>query len=76
MATAILSRKGRITVPADVRAALGARPGDRFEFLEIAKGRYELIGVTRPVTALKGLCAPACRKVSIEEMNPLTAKPR
>lgn len=34
-ATATVSSKGQITIPAQVRASLGLRPGDRIDFVEI-----------------------------------------
>lgn len=74
MSTATLTRKGQITVPATVRAALGVRVGDRVEFVEIAAGRYEFIAATRPVTALKGMFGQPRKTVSIKEMNAVIAK--
>lgn len=69
MATATLTSKGQITIPARVRDALGVNAGDRVEFIEVAPGRYEFIAATRPVTALKGMFGKSDKTVSIEEMN-------
>jgi AbrB family looped-hinge helix DNA binding protein len=74
MTTATLTSKGQITIPARVRTGLGVETGDRVEFVEVAKGRFELISATRPVTALKGMFATAARSVSIEEMNEAIAR--
>ena len=43
--------------------------GDRVEFVEIDPGRYEIIALTRSVTALKGMFAKTRKNVSIEAMN-------
>lgn len=69
MATATLTSKGQITIPADVRAALGVATGDRVAFVEIQPGRFELIAATQSVTALKGLIRKPKALVSIEDMN-------
>jgi antitoxin PrlF len=73
VATATISSKGQITIPAVVRSALGVDAGDRVEFVEIAPGRYEFIAATRSVTELKGMFGKAHKVVSIEEMNAAVA---
>jgi len=74
MATATLTSKGQITIPAAVREALGVHAGDRVEFVEIAPGRYEFIAATRPVTALKAMFGKSRESVSIEEMSAAIAR--
>jgi antitoxin PrlF len=74
MTTATLTSKGQITIPAEVREALGVDTGDRVEFVEIAPGRYEFIAATKSVTGLKGLFGKPRRTVSIEEMNEAIAR--
>jgi antitoxin PrlF len=69
MTTATVSSKGQITIPADVRLALRVDVGDRVEFFEMGPGRYEVVGATQPVTALKGMFGKARKVVSIAEMN-------
>ena len=69
MTTATLTSKGQITVPADVRIALGVTAGDRVEFIEIAPGRYEFIAATQSVTVLKGMFGKASAAVSIDDMQ-------
>jgi len=69
MATATLTSKGQITIPASVRDALHIGTGDRVEFVEVEPGRYEFIAATRPVTALKGMFGKPKKTVSIEDMN-------
>ena len=74
MATATLTSKGQITIPAEVREVLGVDTGDRVEFVEVAPGRYEFIAATRSVTALKGMFGKPKKTVSIDEMNAAIAR--
>jgi AbrB family looped-hinge helix DNA binding protein len=74
MTTATLTGKGQITIPAEVREALGVDAGDRVEFVEIAPGRYEFIAATKSVTALKGMFGKPRKSASIEEMNAVIAR--
>lgn len=70
MATATITSKGQITIPASVRAELGVDTGDRIDFIPIGKGRFELVPVARkPIQALKGLIKKPEQPVSIEDMN-------
>lgn len=74
MATATITSKGQITIPARVRKGLQVEPGDRVEFVEVEPGRYEIVAATCSVTALKGMFGKARKRVSIEEMNEAIAK--
>jgi len=74
MAAATVTSKGQITIPIEVRQALGLDPGDRVEFVEVEPGRFELMPATRSITALKGMFGKPRRMVSIEEMNAAIAK--
>ena len=74
MATATLTSKGQITVPVEVREALGVDAGDRVEFVEVAPGRYEFLAATRSATDLKGMFGKPRKSVSIEEMNAVIAR--
>jgi antitoxin PrlF len=74
MPAATLTTKGQITIPVEVRTALGIGAGDRLEFVEVAPGRYEVIAATRSITALKGLFGAAREAVSIDEMNAAIAR--
>ena len=69
MATATLTSKGQITIPAIVRAGLGVETGDRVEFIEVEPGRFELVAATQSVLALKGLIRQPASPVTIETMN-------
>ncbi len=41
-ATAKITSKGQVTIPAEVRRELGVQSGDRIDFVRNAAGRYEL----------------------------------
>ena len=74
MTTATLTSKGQITIPAEIRKALGVDSGDRVEFVAIAPGRYEFIAATKSVTELKGMFGKTRKRVSIEDMNAAIAR--
>jgi antitoxin PrlF len=69
MATATLTSKGQITIPKEVREALGVETGDRVEFVAQEKGVYHVVAATRDVRHLKGLIAKPAKPVSVEAMN-------
>lgn len=70
MATATVTSKGQITIPAQVRAELGVSAGDRVEFVDIGQGQFAIMAATRSVKELKGIFRGRRKKpVSIEEMN-------
>lgn len=74
MTTAILTSKGQITIPVDVRNDLKMVAGDRVEFVKIAPGRYEFVAATREVMELKGMFGKPKKIVSIEAMNAAIAR--
>jgi antitoxin PrlF len=74
MTAATITSKGQITIPSSVRAALGVEAGDRVEFVEVSKGRFEVIASTQSVTALKGLIPRRTTPVTIEAMNAAIAE--
>jgi len=75
MAAATVTSKGQITIPVQVRTALGVDVGDRIEFVEVGKGEFNIVAATRSVKELKGLFRGRRRKpVSIEEMHAAIAK--
>jgi antitoxin PrlF len=75
MAGATITSKGQVTIPVQVRSALGLDAGDRIEFVEVAEGQFAIVAATRSVRELKGLFQDRRRKpVSIEEMNAAIAR--
>ena len=69
MATATLTSKGQITIPAPVRISLGLKMGSRIEFVETQDGQYLMIAANKPVQALKGLLLKPDAPITIEQMN-------
>jgi len=47
LAAATVTSKGQITIPAQVRTALGVDAGDRIEFVEVEKGQFAIVAATR-----------------------------
>jgi antitoxin PrlF len=74
MPTATVTSKGQITIPKEVREALGVAAGDRVEFVAQEKGVYKVVAATRDVRHLKGLVAKPSKPVSVEAMNRAVAK--
>jgi len=75
MAAATLTSKGQITIPVQVRDALGVNAGDRIEFVEVGKGEFNIVAATRSVRELSGMLYRKGRKsVSIAEMNDAIAR--
>ena len=69
MLRATLNSKGQITLPKDVRRALGVGAGDRIAFIETSKGVFEVMVASTAVRELKGLIDAPRRRVSVEDMR-------
>ena len=69
MSIATLTCKGQITIPKEVRDALGVGTGDRVEFVAEEKGVYRVVAATRDVRHLKGLIEKPSKPVSVGDMN-------
>jgi AbrB family looped-hinge helix DNA binding protein len=69
MATATVTSKGQITIPAQVRASLGIDTGDRIEFVALDNGKFAIMAATHSVTDLKGLIRKPAKTVTIDDMN-------
>ena len=68
MATATITSKGQITVPASVRSDLQIRTGDKIQFVKVGEGRYEILPAADDVKKLKGIVKTK-KPVSIEQMS-------
>ena len=69
MPTATLTSKGQITIPAQVRSALGLDTGDKIDFVEIEDGQYAIKARTASIRDLEG-CIPKLDYVpTIEQIN-------
>lgn len=71
MSEARLTSKGQITIPADIRKALGLNTGERVVFTRLDDGTTVMRNKTRSIVGLKGLLKPGRgkRKVSLGETN-------
>jgi AbrB family looped-hinge helix DNA binding protein len=69
MPTATLTSKGQVTIPIQVRTALGLGAGDKIDFFEIEKGQYAIKPRTGSIRDLEGCIPKLDHVVTIEEMN-------
>lgn len=73
MPTAKVTSKGQITIPVEVRKALGLKPGDVVTFFEFERGLFAIRPRTGSIHDLEG-CVPKLDYVpTIEEMNEAVA---
>ncbi len=70
MATCVLTSKGQITIPVEIRNVLGLKTGDRIEFDRDPKtGQYSLRRKTGSINELRGMFKYKGPAATIEEMN-------
>jgi AbrB family looped-hinge helix DNA binding protein len=72
MSEATMTSKGQITIPADIRLALGLMAGERVVFTQLDDGTTVMRAKTRSMLELKGLLKPVRtrrRKVPIKVMR-------
>jgi antitoxin PrlF len=75
MPAATLTSKGQVTIPKEIRDALGLSVGDKVDFILEAEGRVILRPATRSVLELAGLLhRPGARARSLEEMKSAVRK--
>lgn len=74
MTAATITSKGQLTLPKDVRDALGVGPGDRVDFVRMEDGHFAVLPATHSVKSLKGLIARPRKAVSLEEMDKAIAR--
>ena len=69
MSTSTVTSKGQITLPRDVRQALGLDVGDKVDFVEV-EGGFILVPLRKDVRGLKGKFAGRVKRpVTIQEMD-------
>lgn len=69
MPTATMTSKGQITIPIQVRDALGLNAGDKIDFVEVEKGKFAIKPKTGSIMEMAG-CFPKLGCVpTIEEMD-------
>lgn len=69
MPSSKLTSKGQITVPKDVRNALGVQPGDRIAFTIRRDGSVTVAADTIDVRSLRGKLKSDVRGVTVEDMH-------
>lgn len=69
MSNATLTSKGQLTLPKEVRIALGVGPGDRVDFVRMEDGNFAVIPATMPVKRLKGILKKPAKPVSLDAME-------
>ena len=72
MHTSTMTRKGQITIPSDLRKALGLRAGQQVTFSR-AENALVITPIEEDITAMFGLLK-AERSVSLEEMDEAVAE--
>jgi AbrB family looped-hinge helix DNA binding protein len=69
MPTATMTSKGQITIPIELRKAMGLNAGDKIDFVEFEKGKFRMLPRTASIRDLKGCITKLDHVVTIEEMN-------
>ncbi|MGB3270805.1 MAG: AbrB/MazE/SpoVT family DNA-binding domain-containing protein [Rhodanobacter sp.] len=71
MSEAAMTSKGQVTIPADIRKALGLVAGERVVFTQLDDGSTIMRAKTRSMGEIKGLLKSAGnkRKVSLDDMR-------
>ena len=69
MSTATVTSKGQITIPKEVRDALGLETGHRVAFLLREDGVVEMHPENVELMSLCGILKPSVKGVTIEEMK-------
>lgn len=69
MPSAIVSSKGQITIPVQVRKRLGLVAGHRIDFVEMTSGQFALHAATVDIKCLRGVVGKPPKPVSVQAMN-------
>ncbi len=69
MPTATMTSKGQITIPIQIRKALGLKPGVRIDFYEAEDGEYTFRPKTGSIMEMRGCLAYDGPPITIEEMH-------
>lgn len=72
MSEATMTSKGQITIPAEVRKAMGLNAGERVVFTQLDDGTTVMRAKTRSILDLRGMLKPARsanKRVGIQDMN-------
>ncbi|MDN2582926.1 AbrB/MazE/SpoVT family DNA-binding domain-containing protein [Aquibium sp. ELW1220] len=69
MATATITSKGQITIPAQVRIDMGLTAGDRVDFIRMEDGHYAVVPASHSIRSLKGIVPRPRKPVSLGDMQ-------
>jgi antitoxin PrlF len=72
MSEATVTSKGQVTIPAEIRKAMGLTAGERVIFTQLDDGTIVFRAKTRSVMELRGILKQARgrkRRVSVKDMN-------
>lgn len=69
MPSAKLTSKGQITIPKEVRAALGLHTGDRLAFRLHDDGTVAVEAEKVSLSSLRGVVRPRVKGLTVEAMN-------
>jgi AbrB family looped-hinge helix DNA binding protein len=69
MSEAMVTSKGQITIPSDVRRSMGLAAGKRVVFTPMGDGSTVMRAKTKSVLELRGSLGKARHRVSVEKMN-------
>jgi AbrB family looped-hinge helix DNA binding protein len=69
MATATITSKGQITIPAQVRIDMGLTAGDRVDFIRMEDGHYAVVPASHSIRSLKGIVPHPRKPVSLGDMQ-------
>ncbi len=68
MSSAMVTSKGQVTIPIEVRNRLGLRAGSRLAFVRTPSGSYEIHAQSASIGDLKGAVPPPAEPVTLDDM--------
>jgi len=69
MPISIVSSKGQVTIPNEIRRHLKLKRGDRLEFFIERDGTVYLAALNVDIATLEGMLGPPPRRASLEDMD-------
>jgi AbrB family looped-hinge helix DNA binding protein len=69
MPTATITSKGQITIPIELRKALGLDFGDKIDFFEVAKGEFRMSPRTASIRDLEGIIPKLDYVPTLEQLD-------
>ena len=68
MLQSIMTSRGQITIPAEIREKLQLNSGNKFEFI-VRDGQIIMLPINKSIRSLKGILPKPDISLSCEEMN-------